>query len=195
MEKSPIKLIVGLGNVGNSYAQNRHNFGFMVVDSLVAKLKIDEKNSNKNYDTFIWRPTQSDKILIIKPKTFMNNSGLAVAEVMRFFKIGEGETLIIHDDLDLPLGTVRLRQGGGSGGHRGIESINLIFRNDNFKRIKLGINRPPEHTPVEDYVLQNFTDDEKNFVASVVDQVGVIVLQLCSGEKEFMEETIKIAGS
>lgn len=193
MEKSPIKLIVGLGNVGNSYAQNRHNFGFMVVDSLIAKLKIDEKNSNKSYDTFIWRLKEGEKILIIKPKTFMNNSGLAVAEIMRFFKIGEGETIIIHDDLDLPLGTIRLRQGGGSGGHRGIESVNLVFGNDNFKRIKLGINRPPEHTPVEDYVLQNFTDDEKKIAASVVDHVGQIVLQLCSGKKEFTEETIKVS--
>jgi PTH1 family peptidyl-tRNA hydrolase len=190
-----IKLIVGLGNPGKSYANNRHNFGYMVVDSLVQKLKLEEISTNKNYEAAIWRPKPDEKILIVKPLTFMNNSGLVVSELMRFFKIGEDETVVIHDDLDLPLGTVRMRQGGGSGGHRGVESINLVFGNDNFKRIKLGINRPPEHLPVEDYVLQNFSKDEQNDVDKVVDQVGQIVLQLCSGEKEFTEETINLAAS
>lgn len=186
---------MGLGNIGASYAKNRHNFGFLVVDSLVQKLKLDEISTNKSYEVAIWRPNTDEKILIVKPLTFMNNSGLVVAELMRFFKIGESETLVIHDDLDLPLGTVRMRQGGGSGGHRGVESINLVFGNDNFKRIKLGINRPPEHLPVEDYVLQNFSNDEQKDVDIVVDQVGQIVLQLCSGNKEFTEETIKVAYS
>ena len=194
MDKT-LKLIVGLGNPGNSYAKNRHNFGFMVLDSLISELKLCEKDANKSYETYIWRPNQNDKILIVKPRTFMNNSGLAVAEVMRFLKIGESETLIIHDDLDLPLGSARLRQGGGSGGHRGVESINLVFGNDNFKRIKLGIGRPPENLPAEDYVLQNFSLDEMGTVEKVIDQVGQIVLQLCSGDKQFIDETIAIAGS
>jgi len=187
-----IKLIIGLGNPGEKYSNTRHNFGFNVIDKLVDELKLDDKLSNKKYQLWIWR-TESEKIILLQPLTYMNNSGEAVVELMHFYKINPDEILAIHDDLDLPLGSIRLRVGGSSGGHNGVESIIQHIGTDDFKRVRLGINRPPTNIPAEDYVLQPFPESDQGVVDEVIDQTAQIVVELVTAKREFDDQTIKVA--
>ncbi len=184
-----IQLIVGLGNPGQKYFKTRHNAGFMVIDQIVVKHNLGNPQKNKNYELWMWDISPECKVLLVKPLTFMNSSGEAVGELMRFFKVSDEDILVISDDLDLLVGQVRLRYGGSSGGHKGLQSIIDILGFDHFGRIKIGIGRPPEHVPAEDYVLSQFS--EKN-VQTIIDQVAEIVVSLATGSEKFVEETINI---
>jgi PTH1 family peptidyl-tRNA hydrolase len=188
------KLIVGLGNPDKKYEQTRHNAGFMVIESMVNKLNLDLAAKNKNYKSWLWRHDDISTLLV-EPLTYMNNSGATVAELVHFYKLHLSEILVINDDLDLPLGTIRLRVGSSSGGHNGVESINTVLSSAEYARIRVGIGRPPQNIPAESFVLQEFNDDEVEMVGKVVDQVGQIVLQLCSGEDAFTDKTINVADS
>ncbi|MFC6165924.1 aminoacyl-tRNA hydrolase [Lactiplantibacillus dongliensis] len=150
-----MKMIVGLGNIGAKYAQTRHNVGFMIVDEIAAKLNVDFKTSKFEAEVataFV----NGEKILLVKPSTYMNDSGRAVGPLMTYYNIDPAELLVIHDDLDLPLGKVRLKQKGSAGGHNGIKSILSHVGDQHFKRVKVGIEHPQKMSVV-DYVLGKFT--------------------------------------
>jgi len=156
-------LIVGLGNPGREYAGNRHNAGFHVVDRLAAAcgLRFDE---HRNRAVLARGRIEEIGVALVKPQTYMNLSGEAVGAVARFFKVPPERTLVIFDDLDLPLGTLRLREQGGAGGHRGMASVIAHLGTRDFPRVRIGIGRPAGQMPPEAYVLQDFSSDEKGLM-------------------------------
>lgn len=154
-----MKLIVGLGNPGRAYHNTRHNVGFIFVDEVVCKLKgkflLDRQKKAEIYETNI----KNEKVIFIKPQTYMNLSGEAVNLVAKFYKIDVSDILVIYDDLDLELGRIKIRPTGSSGGHKGIQSIIDTLNTQNIKRVRIGIAR--NDADVIDYVLGKFTKNEK----------------------------------
>ncbi|MCI6696444.1 MAG: aminoacyl-tRNA hydrolase [Solobacterium sp.] len=146
-----MKLIVGLGNPGKKYENTRHNTGFAVIDRTLAKLNVELDKNKFNADyTMINR--NGEKIYILKPLTYMNLSGEAVAPFMKYFGIEPEDLVVVHDDLDLPVGKIRLRQSGSCGGQNGMRNIIDLLGDSNIKRIRVGIGKDPL-IPVVDYVL------------------------------------------
>lgn len=184
-----MKLIVGLGNPGKKYDNTRHNVGFMVLDKLAGRGKWSfSKYANAEY----LKP--DNKVELLKPRTFMNLSGQAVQYAMQKHKISPQNILIVSDDLDLPLGTIRVRLKGSSGGHKGLDSIiNQI--GDKFTRMKIGIGNPStnsgqEKIPSEKYVLAKFSPEEKKNLAPVLDEAVNLLLKYL--EEGYKEETITV---
>ncbi|MDE2590751.1 MAG: aminoacyl-tRNA hydrolase [Patescibacteria group bacterium] len=180
-----MKLIVGLGNPGKQYEKTRHNLGFMVLEQFLKDNEtvgntVWENNTRFKSDMaeFTWQPKHGDseKVILLKPKTFMNNSGMAIQLVADFYKIGPEDIWVIHDDVDLKLGMLRIRNGGGSGGHRGIESVLQVFPQGNFWRFRCGIGRPQQETAdakgVDDYVLGNFNHEEHGKIRELLHHVS-----------------------
>lgn len=146
-----MKLIVGLGNPGKKYENTRHNTGFAVIDRTLAKLNVELDKNKFNADyTMINR--NGEKIYILKPLTYMNLSGEAVVPFMKYFNIDPEDLVVVHDDLDLPVGKIRLRQSGSCGGQNGMRNIIDLLGDSNIKRIRVGIGKDPL-IPVVDYVL------------------------------------------
>lgn len=165
-----MKLIVGLGNPGDQYEDTRHNIGFMVVDHVSKELSTTTVSWQEDMRANAWITKAGDTILV-KPKTYMNNSGTAVQKLLSYYKLDASDLWVIHDDLDLPLGKIRIRLGGSAGGHNGVESIIEHLSTDTFLRFRLGIGRGKEtdpehpdrgiqHRTVIKYVLSKFTDHE-----------------------------------
>jgi len=168
-------LIVGLGNPGLAYRHNRHNVGFMVADALADKLEIPLKRVK--FKAQIGNGKLEDiPIIIAKPLTFMNNSGEAVAPLVRYFKVPLERLLVIHDDMDLPLGTLRMRPSGGSAGHNGMLSIFDKLGTNAIPRLRVGIGRPPGRMDPADYVLQDFPRSEEELLSMVITQACEAVL-------------------
>lgn len=155
-----VYLIVGLGNPGSRYAATRHNVGFHVVDQTSQALGI---TLSKVKSKAILGEGKRDgkKIILAKPQTFMNLSGQSVSGLARFYKVPVENLLVIHDDLDLSLGTLRIRPGGGAGGQKGVQSIIDQLGTPDFARIRFGIGRPPGRMDPKDYVLENFLPKER----------------------------------
>ena len=162
-------LIVGLGNPGAEYRLTRHNFGFMVLDALAEHWSVQLKKIKFNA-VYVEDRFKGNKVVLAKPLTFMNESGRSVAPLMRYFKVPTDRMLVIHDDLDLPLGTLRIRPSGSSGGQRGIESITKLLGTQEFPRMRLGISRPPGQMDPKDYVLKNFLPNEEELKKIVLGQ-------------------------
>lgn len=162
-------LIVGLGNPGAEYRLTRHNFGFMVLDALAEHWSLQLKKIKFNA-VYVEDRFKGNKVVLAKPLTFMNESGRSVAPLMRYFKVATENMLVIHDDLDLPLGTLRIRPSGSSGGQRGIESITKLLGTQEFPRMRLGISRPPGQMEPKDYVLKNFLPNEEELKKIVLRQ-------------------------
>jgi PTH1 family peptidyl-tRNA hydrolase len=162
-----VKLIVGLGNPGPRYQWTRHNAGFMVLDRLshLAGIPVAKKGFSGLIGEGFW---QGHRLILLKPQTFMNLSGRSLAEIARFHKILSEEIIVVHDDLDIPFGRVRLKKGGGHGGHNGLRSILSVFGTGDFIRLRIGIGRPVRGDVV-DYVLQPFSAIEMQDLASVLD--------------------------
>lgn len=157
-----MKLIVGLGNPGKEYEGTRHNCGFMVIDRLADKLNVSvDQNKFKGLYTKI--KYHGEDIILLKPQTYMNLSGESVNAIMNFFKIDKEDLLVIYDDLDMPVGKLRLRKTGSAGGHNGIKNIIAHLNSQDFKRIRVGIDRH-KYMKVADYVLSNFTKTEKEAI-------------------------------
>jgi len=162
-------LIVGFGNPGRQYKCNRHNVGFMLVDNLAKRL--GTTFSRMESRALVTKTTYLDKRLILaKPQTYMNLSGQAVASLVKFYKIPLENLMIAYDDVDLPLGTIRLRPMGGSAGQKGMRSTIERLGTEEFPRIRLGIDRPPGAMQAADYVLQDFSKDEIEIVNHVIDR-------------------------
>ena len=136
-----MKIIVGLGNPGNEYAKTRHNVGFMLVDALAEHLNINLWKDKFNAQIAEGR-IGTEKILLVKPQTYMNNSGEAVGPLMRWYKVTPEDIIVAHDDMDIPAGTIRIRKKGSSGGHNGIKSLIAHLGSENFPRVRLGVGRP-----------------------------------------------------
>jgi len=160
-------MIVGLGNPGLAYRRTRHNFGFLAIDELGDALNIQVKKLK--FKAMIGEGRFSDsKVILVKPMTFMNESGKAVAPLVRYYKLPLSNLLVIHDDLDLPLGMLRLRPGGGTSGQRGMASIITELGTQDFPRMRLGISRPPGQMDPVDYVLKDFLPSEHELMKIVL---------------------------
>jgi len=160
-------MIVGLGNPGPVYRHTRHNFGFLALDELADELNIQVKRLK--FKAMIGEGKFNDsKVVLVKPMTFMNESGRAVAPLLRYFKVPFSNLLVIHDDLDLPLGTLRLRPSGGTSGQRGMASIITHLGTQDFPRMRLGIGRPPGQMDPVDYVLKNFLPSENELLVIIL---------------------------
>ena len=152
---SAAKLILGLGNPGPRYAQTRHNAGFRAVESISGSR--DGWKKYRSLASICTVEIEDMLVVLVRPLTFMNLSGKAVQPLLRQLHLQPQDLLVIHDDLDLPLGKVRLRPGGGSGGHKGVQSVIEHLGSRNFARLRIGIGRPPEGTNPVDYVLDPFS--------------------------------------
>ncbi len=176
-----MKLIVGLGNPGRSYANNRHNAGFICLNHFARThgIKFDNKQGKARTGN---GEVVGTKIILAKPQTYMNLSGESVSQLVRKFKVDLDDLIVIHDDLDLPLGKIRIRQYGGSGGHKGIASIITSLKSPDFLRLRVGIGRPavtePGEADIIDYVLSDFTQDEEQVITKVMPTVSEAILCL-----------------
>ena len=157
-------LIVGLGNPGASYARHRHNVGFMVVDALADTASF----SKKFHGEIATIKRGGEKLVLLKPQTFMNNSGQSVQAAMAFHKLAPEQIIVIHDELDLTLGKIRIKQGGGHGGHNGLRDIDEKIGKD-YWRIRVGIAHPGDKEQVHNHVLSNFSKEEKPVINPVID--------------------------
>jgi len=180
-----MKLIVGLGNPGRAYANNHHNIGFMCLNHFARTqgIRFDKKQGKARIGT---GEVAGCKIVVAKPQTYMNLSGQSVSRLVRKFNINPDNLLVIHDDLDLPLGKIRIRQGSSSSGHKGINSIITELGNQDFLRLRVGIGRPVKNRSFTEfsedeiiaYVLSDFTPDQKQVVISVIPRVSEAILCL-----------------
>lgn len=169
-----MKLIIGLGNPEEKYGGTRHNLGFDVADDFRRKLNLGEWGMDKSFSSEIVKG--SHQIILARPQTYMNHSGIAVAKIAAFYKIQPGDICIIHDELDLPLGHIKIRKGGGAGGHHGVESIIEQLGSDEFVRIRMGIGNQKtvssehggQHLSAESFVLSHFLAQEKSQVRSMI---------------------------
>ena len=181
----PPYLIVGLGNPGKKYARNRHNVGFRCVDGLAKTHRMTWRKRRLNA-SLSEGSIESCRVILAKPLTFMNDSGNAVGPLSRWYKIPPERILVIYDDLDLPVGKVRLRATGSSGGHKGIDSIIAELGTRDFSRLRVGIGRPNHGDPV-DYVLSDFDQDQEAAIEVASELVERIVrCFLCEGVEKAM---------
>lgn len=160
-------IIAGLGNPGPKYQWTRHNAGFLFLDRIAALEGISIARKQFSGQTAEW-DRKNTRLVLLKPQTFMNLSGRSVISALQFYKLKPEQLIVAHDDVDLPLGTVRLKQGGGHGGHNGLRSIMELLGRGDFLRLRIGVGKPL-HGDVSDYVLGNFSPKEMEIVARVLD--------------------------
>ena len=185
----PMHLIVGLGNPGADYAKTRHNAGFLLVEKLAAQWQAGWNNERK----FAARMAKADhsgiKMLLCEPQTFMNLSGEAVAAVQQFYQLPLENILVVVDDADLPLGEIRLRPGGGSGGHHGLESVAQHLGSKAYARLRIGIGREHEARQITGHVLGKFSADENALLEKVLERAaGQIECWLTAGLQKAMSQ-------
>jgi PTH1 family peptidyl-tRNA hydrolase len=162
-----VKVIVGLGNPGFQYRKTRHNIGFAVVDELSKRLNVPVKK--KKFQAIYGIGTSGgERCALVKPLTYMNASGEAIRPFIDYYHVPTDDVVVIYDDLDLPTGKIRLREKGGAGGHNGVKSLITHLGTKEFKRIRIGINRPSPEGDVIDYVLKPFAKNEKEIVTDAV---------------------------
>lgn len=172
---SDIFMIVGLGNPGKEYQKNRHNVGFMAIDYLATEFNFGGKKV-KSKAVVMEGKREGQKIILVKPQTFMNLSGTSVTSLVRFYKVKTENLIVIHDDLDLNSLSIRLRPGGGPGGQKGVASIIQNLGTQQFNRVRIGIGRPPGRMDPSDYVLQNFSKQEEKELLILLDTVKKAIL-------------------
>lgn len=174
-----MKLLVGLGNPGSKYEQTRHNIGFRFLDLLAKSegLRFDAA-PRFHAETAAWNRSPSERVMLVKPQTFMNHSGEAVGALARYYDVEEKDIFVVYDDLDLPSGKLRIRLGGGHGGHNGLKSINAHLPSADYGRIKIGIGRPP-HGDVTGWVLGRSDEDdradENRIFAALLEEVSTLL--------------------
>jgi PTH1 family peptidyl-tRNA hydrolase len=174
-------LIVGLGNPGRKYQFTRHNIGFRVIDRLSRELSIplNKKSLLTKWGKGTWG---ENELVLAKPQTFMNLSGEAVIRLVKFFQVKTKNMIVIHDDLDLSLGEIRIREKGGGGGHKGVESIIHSLETHDFIRVRLGIGRPEKKGNEKDYVLGTFDNREKEILSKqIINGKEAVKIIICEG--------------
>jgi PTH1 family peptidyl-tRNA hydrolase len=186
-----MRLVVGLGNPGSRYARNRHNVGFMAVDAITRRHG-SPGFRNRFKGELAEGPIGGERVLLLKPQTFMNLSGESVGEVARFFKILPSEIVVIHDEIDLRPGKLRVKLGGGSAGHNGLRSIDGLLGPE-YWRVRIGVGHPGLKEFVQPYVLQNFSGEElTGWVEPLLGAVAETVPLLLSGTPDaFMSEVAR----
>ena len=172
------RLIVGLGNPGRDYEDHRHNVGYWFVDQLARQLRVTLAAQGK----FFGRLARAGDLWLLQPTTYMNLSGQAVAALARFYRIGPDETLVVHDDLDLPPGGIRLKQGGGNGGHNGLKDIQARLATPDFWRLRLGIGHPGDREAVIGHVLQAPRREERELIERALDRCLLAWPALAAGD-------------
>ena len=170
---------MGLGNPGRKYSDTKHNFGFWVLNRFTEKRSLTFQAGKGDYLL-----AKKGDLICIKPTSFMNNSGMPVLDVKQFFKVEPNQLLVVYDDIDLPLGTIRFRDGGGTGGHKGIESIIYHIQSENFNRLRIGIATEDETRPAERYVLNPFRDGQKKIVNDMIEKA-------CEGIEYYLSHDIE----
>jgi PTH1 family peptidyl-tRNA hydrolase len=188
--QSKAVLIVGLGNPGKEYDGTRHNIGFACVDAFVAANKFDPWIEKKDLKCSLSSGTLGDtKVYVIKPNTFMNLSGEALQAVAHFYKIPTEKTVIVHDELDIPFGQVRLRTGGGSAGHNGLKSV-IQHGGEGTGRVRIGIGpKEPEQMDSADFVLARFSKEQQEHISELTREVNAILSEYSYGDGQLPQET------
>ena len=181
-------LVVGLGNPGPTYAGNRHNAGFFVLDLLAERVGGRFKAHKGRADTVEGRLAGA-RVVLAKPKCYMNESGGPVASLRDFFKVPVERIVVVHDELDIPYGDLRLKRGGGDNGHNGLRSITKSVGSKDYLRVRFGIGRPPGRQDPADFVLKDFSSVEKKELAFHVDRAADAVEALVSGTLEAAQNT------
>ena len=156
-------LIVGLGNIGEKYQLTRHNVGFMVIDEITKNLTTSNIQKSNFHSTL----EKSSYDLFSKPTTYMNNSGMAVQAIKEYYKLEIEDIIVVHDDIDLPFGTVKFKIGGGHGGHNGLRSIDAHIGKE-YTRVRIGVGKPQDKADVANYVLNNFSKEELNKLPDII---------------------------
>ena len=182
-----MKLIAGLGNPGLSYFNSRHNIGFETIDKLCALYNVELFPKHKALiGTGL---IDGVKIILAKPQTYMNLSGESIRQIADYYKIPNADITIIHDDLDVPIGKIKIKHNGSSGGHNGVKNIILNLGSENFNRIRIGIGKKPQGWSLDDYVLGKFPPDEKKYIDIAVnnacDSVKIIVKDVFAAMNKF----------
>lgn len=180
------RLVVGLGNPGIEYEDNRHNLGFWFVDRLASDLKVSLAPQGK----FFGQVGRLGDLWLLKPTTFMNRSGQAVVALARFYKIMPDEILVVHDELDLLPGGIRLKQGGGNGGHNGLKDIQAHLTTPDFWRLRLGIGHPGDRNEVVNYVLKAPRREEQELIDQAVDRCLLAWPKLGAGDYEAAQRVL-----
>jgi len=183
-----MRLVAGLGNPGDKYENTRHNVGFMAADELAAGFRLSFQNSR--WDAQIARgEIEGIKVILAKPMSFMNLSGMPLYRIADFYKIKSGDVIVIHDDIDLAFGTIKIKEKGGHGGHKGVKSIMESFGGGEFIRLRIGVGRSATGLSVANYVLDNFSTDERAVIQKVIMRAkDAAVTVLCKGAKSGMNE-------
>lgn len=174
-----MKLVVGLGNPGKKYSKTKHNIGFISIDHYVDSNNLKLKKERK----FKGESLKTGDITLLKPHTFMNNSGISIKAIMDYYNIEVNDILIIYDDLDLPLGKIRLREKGSAGGHNGIKSIISHLKTEEFRRVRVGIDKNPL-IETKNYVLSSFSKKEMEIMNPVYNKISEIIEDF-KNNKEF----------
>ncbi len=184
-------LLVGLGNPGKEYAGNRHNIGFMALDAVARACSAAPFRKKFQAETSEAR-IGSERVILLKPDTYMNESGRAVAEAARFHKIALADIIALHDELDLAPGKLRVKIGGGNAGHNGLRSISAHMGND-YKRVRLGIGHPGDKARVHSYVLSDFAKAERPWVETLCDAVARNIDLLAQGDDLLFQTRVHLA--
>ncbi len=166
------RLIVGLGNPGRRYERTRHNVGFRVADALLELWQAGPWRAafgGRIAEAVVARPGETRRVKLLKPESFMNLSGQPARQAADYYRVGSENVLVVLDDLALPLGKLRVRQGGSAGGHKGLADVVRAFGTDRVARLRIGIGQPPEFMASEDYVLAAFGEDERDAIASAIE--------------------------
>ncbi|WP_460448950.1 aminoacyl-tRNA hydrolase [Alsobacter sp. SYSU BS001988] len=184
-------LFVGLGNPGSRYAGNRHNIGFMAVDAIARRHKAPPWRRRFQGDA-TEVTIGGERVVLLKPETFMNESGRAVGEAMRFFKIALKDVVVFHDELDLAPSKLRVKLGGGNAGHNGLRSISALCGND-YRRVRMGIGHPGDKALVHAYVLSDFAKSERDWVQDLCDACADNAELLAQGEDATFQNKVHLA--
>jgi PTH1 family peptidyl-tRNA hydrolase len=183
-------LIAGLGNPGEKYKQTRHNIGFLVIDEITKNLTTTTNINRSNFQATVLK---SQNKIFAKPQTFMNESGISIYNIAQYYDIPNDNIIIIHDDLDLPLGTVKFKQGGGNGGHNGLKSIDSHIGKD-YIRVRVGIGKPANKSEVIHYVLNNFSKEEFKVLNEIIPHIISAIEDIPSNSIELIKSkyTLKL---
>ena len=178
-----MQLIVGLGNPGKKYQYTRHNIGYMAIENIISaqlNYKIKNKFNSIIYEVII----DSNKIILVKPETYMNNSGDAVYQIANFYKINSKDIFVLHDELDIPFGKIRIKIGGGNAGHNGLKSITNKIDN-NYTRVRLGIGHPGKKEMVNGHVMGNFSGSEKDNLNQILNYLTNNINEILNKKEKF----------
>jgi PTH1 family peptidyl-tRNA hydrolase len=186
-----MRLLVGLGNPGAEYARNRHNVGFMALDAIRSRHGISPWR-RRFHGVATEGELAGEWVVLLLPGTFMNDSGLAVAEAARFYKIGTGDIVVFHDEIELPPGKVRVKTGGGNAGHNGLRSISSHVGND-YRRVRIGVGHPGVKELVHNHVLSDFAKAERPWVEAVCDIIADNAGLIAKGEDSSFQNKVHLA--